>query len=642
MDFSTLTEVAGVVRPMSAMSWEVACESDRTSAGVVSVNDVSYTVTEWMGPWWKGMCFRQRRQRKVLKNISMLLESGKITAIIGSSGSGKTSLLDVISCRGEGEVSGETHFRNRKCTRSLMKTYASYVMQADRLLPNLTVRETLRYTAYLKLPGGTSKDDVEAKVQKVLMDMGLRKVADSRIGGAIIRGISGGEKRRVTIALQLLQDPEILLLDEPTTGLDSYTARYLVSNLADLAHRGKIVVLTIHQPRSDIFKLLDHVAILSLGELAYFGKVDDLVPYFTNLGYPCPKYANPLDEYIDKSSVDRRTPASEEFTYKRVRRIVNAYAESETFEEMRHNMTDSAARSAMVKSGYWRGHTGAGAMRVLRVLLNRMHTNLSRDRSSFMWRLTMLPNFVFFVVIFLGRLKYNQESVQDRTGLLYQCISVPPWVAIVNVVGLFPSIREVYYRESRDGLYSSFSFLIAYALHVLPFCIVSSALFATLIYWISGMNSDPVLFGEFLAVIFILHYGGELLTVSMMGLYFDPQLANNTTALICSASTVLASGFLRTLDNLPEPLKWLSWGTIQKYASEIFVANEFHKLNLTCDDSSKFVPCVFPNGDRYLSLFYPEALGHIQRNFGAIMGFLGGFFVLACVTYKVRGTPNLQ
>ncbi|XP_067682300.1 ATP-binding cassette sub-family G member 5-like [Haliotis asinina] len=642
MDASTLTEINGVFRPVSPTPSEVACENDKTSAGIVSIRDVSYTVKEWMGPWWKGACFRERRQRKVLKNISMLLESGKMTAIIGSSGSGKTSLLDVISCRGEGEVNGEICFRNRKCTRSLMKTYASYVMQADRLLPNLTVRETLRYTAYLKLPRSTSKADVEEKVQKVIMDMGLRNVADSRIGGAIIRGISGGEKRRVTIALQLLQDPEILLLDEPTTGLDSYTARYLVSNLADIAHRGKIVVLTIHQPRSDIFKLLDQVAILSLGELAYFGKVDDLVPYFTNLGYPCPKYANPLDEYIDVSSVDRRTPASEESTFKRVRHIVNTYAESETLNKMRHSIADSFARSAVVKTGYWRGHMGAGNLRVLWVLLNRMNTNLRRDRSSFMWRLTMLPNFVLFVVIFLGRLQYNQKSVQDRTGLLYQCVSVPPWVSIVNVIGLFPSIREVYYRESRDGLYSSFTFLAAYALHVLPFCMISSAVFATLIYWISGMNSDPVLFGEFLAVVFILHYGGELLTVSMMGLYFDPQLANNTTALICSASTVLASGFLRTLDNLPEPLKWLSWGTIQKYASEIYVANEFHNLNLTCEDSSKLVPCVFPNGERYLELFYPGALGHIKRNFGAITGFLAGFFLLACITYKVRGTPNLH
>jgi ABC-type multidrug transport system ATPase subunit len=91
--------------------------------------------------------------------------------------------------------------------------------------------------------------------------------------------------------------PEILLLDEPTTGLDSCTTRNLVSNLSDIAYKGKIVILTIHQPRSDIFKMFDKIGILSMGEIVYFGKADQIVPYFGSLGFPCPTYANPLDHY---------------------------------------------------------------------------------------------------------------------------------------------------------------------------------------------------------------------------------------------------------------------------------------------------------------------------------------------------------
>jgi hypothetical protein len=90
---------------------------------------------------------------------------------------------------------------------------------------------------------------------------------------------------------------DILLLDEPTTGLDSYNARHLVTNLAQLAHDGKIVLLSIHQPRSDIFALCDQIGILSHGNLVYYGGRDQLVDYFTSIGYPCPQFTNPLDRY---------------------------------------------------------------------------------------------------------------------------------------------------------------------------------------------------------------------------------------------------------------------------------------------------------------------------------------------------------
>ena len=91
--------------------------------------------------------------------------------------------------------------------------------------------------------------------------------------------------------------PDILLLDEPTTGLDSFTARHLVSSLQSLARQGKIIVMSLHQPRSDIVKLLDQSVIMSQGHVAYFGPTNEMVPYFTELGYPCPTYANPLDTY---------------------------------------------------------------------------------------------------------------------------------------------------------------------------------------------------------------------------------------------------------------------------------------------------------------------------------------------------------
>ncbi|XP_071081007.1 ATP-binding cassette sub-family G member 5-like [Haliotis cracherodii] len=639
MDISTLQDASPILRPTSISPLPT---SGDTVPPVLHIKDVTYTVQEWEGPWWKGACFRKRRNKTVLNNISMSLRGGLITALIGSSGSGKTSLLDVIACRGEGQLAGQLYFRNQPCQQEVMKRHASYVMQADKLLPNLTVRETLTFTAYLKLPGNMSSADVESKVQEVIEQMGLRHVADSRIGGQVTRGVSGGEKRRVTIAIQLLQDPEILLLDEPTSGLDSYTSRYLVMNLAELAHReGKIILLSIHQPRSDIFKILDEIAILTQGHLAYFGKTSGMVPYFSDIGYPCPRYSNPLDVYIDVSSVDRRNSRLEEVSQKRVDKIIGAYRDSSLYSDIKSSIRESLAQYPANRASVGR-RSGPRWFRVVKTLVSRMTLNLSRDKQGFLNRIVLMPAFVVFIAVFLGRLKNNQESIQDRAGLLYQSVSVPTHVAILNIVPLFPCIREVFYRECRDGLYSTTTFLAAYTIHMLPFSILASAIFSSFLYWAVGMSEDPDKFGMYVGVVCLLYFAGEFLTVANMGVFMDSQLVNNSTSLLFTASAVLSSGFLRAVPNMPEVFRYISYGMIHKYGSEIVAANEFSSLALTCEQNTKFVPCVFTNGSAYLNVAFPGAVDHIDRNFGILTGFSLSFVVLAYIAFKVRGIPNLH
>ncbi|KAH9488422.1 ATP-binding cassette sub- G member 8 [Bulinus truncatus] len=254
-------------------------------------------------------------------------------------GSGKTSLLDIISGRSTGVTTGVVSYCGQQCSRQMMRQKSSYVLQADRLLSTLTVRETLTYMAYLKLPGNLTNSEINKKVLTVIRDMGLIHVADSRIGGAVIRGVSGGERRRITIGVQLLKDPEILLLDEPTSGLDAFTAHHLVNSLAELAHKGKLVIMSIHQPRSDIFRLLDKIGILTNGQLAFLGRPDQMVPYFTNIGYPCPVNQNPCDIYIDLTSIDRRTQASQDKTTKRAKRLCAAFFNSDIYTEILKRIT---------------------------------------------------------------------------------------------------------------------------------------------------------------------------------------------------------------------------------------------------------------------------------------------------------------
>ncbi|KAK7477475.1 hypothetical protein BaRGS_00031299 [Batillaria attramentaria] len=610
------------------------------NVATLALQDVQYRVKYRSGPWWRGACFRKLHVKHVLNDVNMALPAGQLIGLVGSSGSGKTSLLDVIAFRTTGDVEGKMTYRGVQCTRDMMQQQCSYVIQADRLLPNLTVRETLTYTAYLKLPGYTSKARLEEKVDTVINRMGLRTVANSRVGGAVVRGISGGEKRRVTIAIQLLKDPDILLLDEPTTGLDSFTARHLVQNLQELARQGRLVVLSIHQPRSDIVRLLDQTALMCQGHVIYFGPTPQLVPYFTRLGHPCPTYANPLDTYIDVASIDRRNSDLQMSSTRRVQDLLDAYRNSDLLAETKVKVMEQTEKRTFIANTRYKS-TSPGWFRVFFTIISRMHVNLYRDRQAFVNRFVLLPVFVPFIIVFLGRLRNNQSSIQDRLGLLYQSVQVPPYVGIVNAVALFPAIRDHFYREGLDGLYSSATFLLAYTVHIAPFIAVAAVLFSAFLYWTTGMNPDPDKFGMMVAVVVCLHMVGELLTVASMGVFRNPQLANTTTALLLTASGLLASGFLRTTQNMLEFLQYLSWVSIHKYSSEIVVANEFHNLNLTCDEQLQGLPCI-PNGDVFIEANYPGAVEHIDRNFELLVGFTVGFLLLCMTTFRIFGLRVLQ
>lgn len=608
----------------------------------LSIIGLNYTVREWVGPWWKGACLRKQRKKLVLNDITMQLKTGQITAVLGNSGSGKTSLLDVIAGRSSGTVTGHVYYNNCACTRQVIQQRATYVMQADRLLPNLTVRETLRYTARLKLPGNTNVAEIDAKVHKVIIEMGLKDVADSRVGGSIIRGISGGEARRVTIAIQLLKDPEIILLDEPTSGLDSHTARYLVSNLRDLANdMNKIVLLTIHQPSSDIFGMFDQIGILSHGEVVYFGGRSDLVPYFTDLGYPCNAYTNPLDRYVDVASIDRRDKEKEDESFERVNKLVNTFRNSAIHNEtLQAVVEDTMKPSTKTKDAVLRYKTeGPGYLRVLYTLLSRMNVNLFRDRKDYMARIFMLSLYMVFIIIFLGRLKHTSASVQDRIGLIYQGSTVPAFIGMMNSVALFPSMRDLYYRESRDGLYGATTFLIAFSLHCVPFHILSSILFSSTTYWITGMYPEAVRFGLFTAEIFLLHYWGEILCVGFMAVFMNPNQANNTTALLQAASMLISSGLLKNVRSLIKPFQWLSWAFMHRYASEAMVVNEFKDQIFECEPGNS--TCI-PSGNFYIQQFYPGGQNHVARNFGAMIACVFGTLIWAMFMFKLRGMRNLH
>ncbi|XP_006882381.1 PREDICTED: ATP-binding cassette sub-family G member 5 [Elephantulus edwardii] len=618
---------------------EAAASKCRHSLGVLHV---SYSVSDRVRPWWDITSFWQQWSRQILKDISLYIESGQIMCILGSSGSGKTTLLDAMSgrLRRTGTLQGEVCVNGRALRREQFQDCFSYVLQSDTLLSNLTVRETLHYTALLAIRSG-SRGYFRRKVEEVMAELSLSHVADELIGNSNFGGISSGERRRVSIAAQLLQDPKIMLLDEPTTGLDCMTANQIVVLLAKLARKDRIVILTIHQPRSELFQLFDKIAIMSHGELIFCGTPVEMLDFFSGCNYPCPEHSNPFDFYMDLTSVDTQSKERELETYKRVHTIEATYKRSaiycrtlEKIEATKHLKT-----LPMIP---FKTKDSPGTLSKLAVLLRRVMRNLLRNKLAMIMRLSQNLIMGLFVIFFLLRVQNDvlKGAFQDRVGLLYQCVGAVPYTGMLNAVTLFPVLRAISDQESQDGLYHKWQMLLAYVLHVLPFSIIATVIFSSVSYWTLGLYPEVTRFGYFSAALLAPHLIGEFLTLVLLGIIQNPNVANSAVALLSIAGVLVGSGFMRNIEEMPIPFKIISYFTFQKYCSEILVVNEFYGLNFTCGNANGSVTtnpmCAFTQGSQFIERTCPGATSRFTANFLILYAFIPVLVFLGIVVFKIR------
>ncbi|XP_004347341.1 ATP-binding cassette [Capsaspora owczarzaki ATCC 30864] len=609
--------------------------------------------------------------KDILMHSHGLVEAGQTMAILGSSGSGKTSLLDVLACRNiGGTVTGDIYLNGARVTSELIQDVAGYVMQDDRLLPNLTVTETLFYIAALKLPSSMTDADKMERVNSVIAELGLRHVAGNRVGGNT-RGLSGGERRRVSIGVQMILDPSVLFLDEPTSGLDAFTATAIVKTLSQLARRNRTVIFTIHQPRSDICQLFDQVMLMSKGYTVYTGSAQNMLPYFSTLGFECPEYSNPLDYFLDTITVDDRSQQTFDISFAILQSLVGCYERSATYTELQTKLGQVAqiaeaatqrqvlnrasesclpqlnvnstpasseatpllgAQKAAVEqpAQQHRGVSGkrASYLSIVKTLTGRATVNLRRDADGLNARLTQQLLFGVLIFIFVFRLKTDQPSVQNRTGFLYEAISGPVFIGMLNAMALFPTQRDVFYRESRDGLYGASAFLLSYTLHALWTDVTAILLFSGFSYWAVGLYSSFARFCIFTTVMYFLQLFGESLGLLTLSFFYETTVANQAASLIISASALVASGFLRSTQSIPVFLQYMGYATLHKYASEVMVANEYQGLQLECPANLPPSACEYQNGEQYIDEMFPGAVEHLWRNIGIIAGFATALRIL--------------
>ncbi|XP_027337454.1 ABC transporter G family member 26-like [Abrus precatorius] len=238
------------------------------------------------------------RYKKILKGITGSIGPGEILALMGPSGSGKTTLLRVIGGRLRNNVKGKITY-NDVCYTPAIKRRIGFVAQEDVLFPQLTVEETLVFSALLRLPTNMSKQQKYAKVETTIKELGLERCRHTKIAGGFLKGISGGERKRTSIGYEILVDPSLLLLDEPTSGLDSTSANKLLLTLQGLAKAGRTIITTIHQPSSRIFHTFDKLLLISEGYPIYYGKARETMAYFSSLRFIPEIPMNPAEFLLD-------------------------------------------------------------------------------------------------------------------------------------------------------------------------------------------------------------------------------------------------------------------------------------------------------------------------------------------------------
>ena len=444
--------------------------------------------------------------KSILKDVNAYMPSGSVMAIIGSSGSGKTSVLNALADRIRGgrlKTTGDISYNGRTKLSSIR---SAYTMQQDVLLPTLTVRETLEYAAELRLPPPTSPMERQKVVEEVILELGLKECADTRIGNNVHKGCSGGEKRRTSLAVQMLSNPSLLFLDEVTTGLDAATAFQLVTTLKSLAVKGRTIICTIHQPRSEIWNLFDSVLLLAGGSALYSGIAAQCLSYFGGHGYVLPPFVNPAEFLIDLAAVDTRSPELESKSSIRVAGLIAAFSaspENKRLQGMEKEMTEdfiSPEESSTIQHHAAFGHQ-------IKVLTARTFKVTYRDPMGVVGSMFEAVSMAIIMGWIFLQLDGSLSGIRSREGALYTAAALQGYLVLLYDTYRLTTEIQLFDREYSEKVVSIPSFLISRRLarmfvEDIPVPLVFSIIF----YFMIGFRPLASQFFVFFGIVLVSQY----------------------------------------------------------------------------------------------------------------------------------------
>ncbi|XP_062092764.1 ABC transporter G family member 6-like [Humulus lupulus] len=536
------------------------------------------------------------KTKTLLNNISGEARDGEILAVLGASGSGKSTLIDALANRiAKGSLKGTVTLNGEVLESRLLKVISAYVMQDDLLFPMLTVEETLMFAAEFRLPRTLSKSKKKMRVQALIDQLGLRNAAKTVIGDEGHRGVSGGERRRVSIGIDIIHDPILLFLDEPTSGLDSTSAYMVVKVLQRIAQSGSLVIMSVHQPSYRILGLLDRLIFLSRGQTVYSGSPTNLPGYFAEFGNPIPENENRTEFALDLIRELEGSPGGT----KALVEFNKSWESKKTPTRLSDPVTDDKLQPLSLKeaisASISRGKLVSGATTnsatvdpssnsmvptfanpmwtEMAVLSRRSITNSRRMPELFGIRLGAVMVTGFILATMFWQLDNSPKGVQERLGFFAFAMSTT-FYTCADALPVFLQERYIFMRETAYNAYRRSSYVLSHSIVVLPSLVFLSLAFSATTFWAVGLDGGLSGFFFYFFIIFASFWAGSSFVTFLSGVVPHVMLGYTIVVAIL-AYFLLFSGFFINRDRIPPYWIWFHYLSLVKYPYEAVLQNEF-------------------------------------------------------------------
>jgi len=560
--------------------------------------------------------------KSVLSNVSFYLKPGTMTLILGPPGGGKTSLFNILTNRVKmGQFSGEVLFNGKEINPINHNRMVSYVNQLDIHLAPLTLKQTLMFSAECQLPEDTTYEEKERRVDCVMRMLGVKHREDVIVGDQVLRGISGGEKRRTSIGIEAVKAPTLICMDEPTTGLDSQAAYDILHRVQTLAKVGGIPVLTsLLQPSYELASLFDNLLLLAEGEVVYFGPFQEALTYFDAMGFGPREDENPADFLQNVVQTPHLfLKEGSPLTVRTVTQFRDKYKKSNYYQECQ----DIIAQPIRETRRDW-----ADAPTFPTTLAQQIKLCLRREMVMKVYdpaptRTRIVKSIV--IAFILGTLFFNlgntQQDSLNKLGLMFFSVAATSMGSMVTLPPLLKA-RPVFYEQKHGKYYKPIAYFIAVTLSEIPLALMESTIFITLIYWMTNLRNtaDAYFFDLFMTI--LLNF--TVLSYCRFVSSIVPTFAMASGITPASVSVfLLFGGFMIPPGSMPSAWVWLYWISPPRYAFEAFAITEFSGQDLSCTEDElvpsssnplTFAPCdeggfngsqscAFTTGDDFLEFY---------------------------------------
>lgn len=617
--------------------------------------------------------------KAILNNAYGHVNPGECMAIMGSSGAGKSTLLDILACKNKGGfISGDLYINGKKLTSphefNIFQNSIGFVNQDDIMIPTLTVYETVLNSALLRLPNSMPFKVKQSKVLQILTELKILHIKDVLVGSDFERGISGGEKRRVAIACELVTSPSILFLDEPTSGLDGYNAFNVVECLVRLAKvYNRTIIFTIHQPRSNIVSLFDKLLLLSDGDLIYSGEMGDCAKYFATVGFNCPAGYNIADYLIDITNEKFETAAdfSVEDPHDTDPNLeTNEVSEWQHYASHRDELAKTLNPNKMVTRNdknlaqYFKdSYVAISVKSAINEQINNANllffdvdSNLSKAtwfyqlivlssrtfKNSYRNPKLLLGHYLLSLVmgLFCSYLYYNVENnisgFQNRLGLFLFLLTLFGFSSLTGLDS-FSKERAVFVRERSNNYYSPLSYYFSKLLcDVLPLRVFPPVILLAIIYPLVGLNMSGYKFWISIAILILFNLVTSL-EILVIGIALKDSGSATMLSVLLLLFSLLFAGLFINKETIPFGLSWIEKLSVFHYAYEALAVNEVNGLVLK---EKKFGLNIEVPGAVILSTFGFD-VNAIQWDIGFLGILLGvcvvlGGLILSMFVYEIR------